>query len=66
MKQDELSGNDSRTWVETMSQIQAAEKHTEVSIENIGDVDSTEITLSPGVASLTGWKSPPVPHCCRR
>ena len=37
-----------------MSQTQATEKHAELSVENVGGIDSTEIAFSPGVTSLTG------------
>ena len=37
-----------------MSQTQATKKNTELSVENVGRIDITEITLSPGVTSLTG------------
>ena len=37
-----------------MSQTQATEEHAELSVENVGGIDTTEIALSPGVTSLTG------------
>jgi len=37
-----------------MSQAQAAEEHAELSVENVGGINTTEIALSPGVTSLTG------------
>jgi chromosome segregation ATPase len=37
-----------------MSQSQATEEHAELTVENVGGIDTTEITLSPGVTSLTG------------
>ena len=37
-----------------MSQSRATEKHAELSVENVGGIDTTEIALSPGVTSLTG------------
>ncbi|EMA48430.1 archaea-specific SMC-related protein [Halococcus salifodinae] len=37
-----------------MSQSQTTEKHAELSVENIGGIDTSEITFSPGVTSLTG------------
>jgi len=37
-----------------MSQAQATEKNAELTVENVGGIDSTEIALSPGVTSLTG------------
>ncbi|EMA48021.1 Chromosome segregation protein (Spc25, Csm1, Pcs1) [Halococcus saccharolyticus DSM 5350] len=38
----------------TMSQSRAIEDHAELSVENVGGIDATEITFSPGVTSLTG------------
>ncbi|MGN8215794.1 ATP-binding protein [Halococcus salifodinae] len=37
-----------------MSQTQAPEEHAELSVENVGGIDTTEIALSLGVTSLTG------------
>ncbi|WP_273836316.1 archaea-specific SMC-related protein [Halococcus sp. PRR34] len=37
-----------------MSQSRAIEDHAELSVENVGGIDTTEIALSPGVTSLTG------------
>ena len=37
-----------------MSQTQATEEHAELSVENVGGIDSTEIAFSPGVTCLTG------------
>ena len=37
-----------------MSQTQATEEHAELSVENVGGIDSTEIAFSPGVTSLSG------------
>jgi len=37
-----------------MSQTQATEKNAELTVENVGGIDTTDITLSPGVTSLTG------------
>ena len=37
-----------------MSQTQTTEEHAELSVENVGGIDSTEIAFSPGVTSLTG------------
>ncbi|MGQ5517139.1 archaea-specific SMC-related protein [Halococcus saccharolyticus] len=37
-----------------MSQSRAIEDHAELSVENVGGIDATEITFSPGVTSLTG------------
>jgi len=37
-----------------MSQTQATEEHAELRVENVGGIDTTDITLSPGVTSLTG------------
>ena len=37
-----------------MSQSQVTKKHAELSVENVGGIDTTEIALSPGVTSLTG------------
>jgi len=37
-----------------MSKTQATEKNAELTVENVGGIDTTEIALSPGVTSLTG------------
>jgi recombinational DNA repair ATPase RecF len=37
-----------------MSQTRATEEHAELSVENVGGIDSAEIALSPGVTLLTG------------
>jgi len=37
-----------------MSQSRATEKHAELTVENIGGIDTTEIAFLPGVTSLTG------------
>ena len=37
-----------------MNQTQTPEVHAELSVENVGGIDSTEIAFSPGVTSLTG------------
>ena len=37
-----------------MIQTQTPEVHVELSVENVGGIDSTEIAFSPRVTSLTG------------
>lgn len=37
-----------------MSQTRATEEHAELTVDNIGGIDRTEIALSPGVTTLTG------------
>ena len=49
-----------------MSQSQVTKKHAELSVENVGGIDTTDITLSPGVTSLTGRNATTVPHYSRR
>ena len=37
-----------------MSQSRATEEHAELTVENVGGIDATQIAFSPGVTSLTG------------